>query len=342
MVKFELQKKEFSMKITVLGTGAWGTALAQVLADNGHNVVMYGVDVDEISDINSHKNTKYFDNVILPESISATNDIELALNGASLMLIAVPTKFVASVLEKTRPFIREDIIVVNASKGFDPNTNNRMTDTVRRVIGDIVKTPVVSVIGPSHAEEVILRRLTSVCAVSVDESAAKKVQELFSNRYIRLYVNTDEIGAEYGSAVKNVIALASGMLVGLGYGDNAKAALVTRGLAEMCRYAAVKGGRTDTLMGLTGVGDLVVTCFSIHSRNYQAGLKIGKADGTEEFFKENKKTVEGIYSCKVVHEDLISYDFEMPITSSLYKILYEGRKPSEVLSEIMGRPLKCE
>ncbi len=330
------------MKTTVLGTGAWGTALAQVLADNGNTVVMYGVDKSEIYDINNHKNSKYFDNVILPENISATDNMESALNDAKLMIIAVPTKFVAGVLEKARSCIDENIIVVNASKGFDPNTNNRMTDTVRRVISDKVKAPIVSVIGPSHAEEVIMRRLTSVCAVSVDENAAKSVQKLFSNHYMRLYVNTDEIGAEYGSAVKNVIALASGMLVGLGYGDNAKAALVTRGLAEMCRYAIVKGGKAETLAGLTGVGDLVVTCFSVHSRNYQAGFKIGRDNSVENFFKENTKTVEGIYSCKVVHEDLLSYDFEMPITSALYSILYEGKRPSDALLTIMGRPLKSE
>ncbi|MBQ7821453.1 MAG: NAD(P)-dependent glycerol-3-phosphate dehydrogenase [Clostridia bacterium] len=330
------------MKITVLGTGTWGTALAQVLSDNGNDVVMYGIDKGEIDDINAHRNTKYFDDVVLPESITATDDLESALCGAELMLVAVPTKFVASVLMQTRPYINESIIVVNASKGFDPNTNNRMTDTIRRVIGDIIKTPVVSVIGPSHAEEVILRRLTSICAVSVDEAAARHVQQIFSNSYMRLYVNTDEIGAEYSSAMKNVIALASGMLVGLGYGDNAKAALVTRGLAEMARYASAKGGRAQTLVGLTGVGDLVVTCFSVHSRNYQAGLYIGKHDSVEEFFKENKKTVEGIYSCKVVYEDLQSYDFEMPITRELYKILFEGKRPSQALVDIMERPLKDE
>ena len=221
------------MKIAVLGTGTWATALAQVLADNGNDIVMYGVSREEIDDINAHKNTRYFDGVILPDSISATDDIGFALDNAALVLIAVPTKFVADVLEKTRPYIKEDTIVVNASKGFDPNTNSRMTDTVRRVLGDIVKTPIVSVIGPSHAEEVIKRRLTLICAVCPDAEAAVRVQKIFSNGYMRLYINTDEIGAEYCSAMKNIIALASGMLVGRGYGDNAKAALVTRGLAEI-------------------------------------------------------------------------------------------------------------
>ena len=330
------------MKATILGTGSWGTAIAQVLADNGNEVIMYGIDRSEVNDINMRRNTKYFGELVLGEGISATDDLCFALEGTQLLVIAVPTKFVADVLEKVREYINEDVIVVNVSKGFDPNTNNRMSDTVRRVLGDIVTTPVVSVIGPSHAEEVILRRLTSLCAVSVDASAARRIQDIFSNNYIRLYVNTDEIGAEYGSAMKNVIALASGMLVGRGYGDNAKAALVTRGLAEMTRYALAKGGEAKTLMGLTGIGDLVVTCFSEHSRNYQAGLYIGKNNGTEEFFRENQKTVEGVYSCKVVYEDLADYDFEMPITSELYKILYENKRPSDALADIMSRPLKDE
>ncbi len=330
------------MKIAILGTGSWGTAIAQVLADNSNEVIMYGIEKSEIDDINDGYNRKYFGDLVLAKGISATSDLRFALDKAGLLVIAVPTRFVSSVLESARPYIGKDVIVVNVSKGFDPNTNNRMSDTVRRVIGDIVTTPVVSVIGPSHAEEVILRRLTSLCAVSVDASAARRVQEIFSNSYIRLYVNTDEIGAEYGSAMKNVIALASGMLVGQGYGDNAKAALVTRGLAEMTRYALAKGGDAKTLMGLTGVGDLVVTCFSEHSRNYQAGLYIGKKNGTKDFFEENQKTVEGVYSCKVVYEDLANYDFEMPITSELYKILYENKRPSDALGDIMSRPLKDE
>ena len=330
------------MKICILGTGSWGTALAQVLADNGNTVVMYGVDSAEIEDINNGKNTKYFEDVSLPDAVSATGDIRAALEGAEMVLIAVPTRFVADVLECARPHLSREVRIVNVSKGFDPNTNNRMTDTVRRVLGDMLDTPVVSVIGPSHAEEVVNRELTSICAVSTDEEAAKFVQHTFSNSYLRLYVNTDEVGAEYSSAMKNVIAIASGILVGLGYGDNAKAALVTRGLAEMMRYAAAKGARPETLTGLTGVGDLVVTCFSIHSRNYQAGYKIGLDDSVEEFYKNNTKTVEGIYSCKVVYEDLENYDFEMPIITELYKILFEGKKPSVALADLMGRPLKVE
>ncbi len=330
------------MKTTILGTGSWGTALAQILADNGNTVTMYGIDTAEINDINAHENRKYFENIRLPDAIVATDDIEAALKDSELVVIAVPTKFVAQVLTQALPYLGSETILVNASKGFDPNTNNRMTDTIRRVAGSRVASPIVSVIGPSHAEEVIQRRITSICAVSVDPGAAERVQRIFSNNYIRLYVNTDEIGAEYCAAIKNIIAIASGILVGKGYGDNAKAALVTRGLAEMMRYIKAKGGRPETLVGLTGVGDLVVTCFSIHSRNYSAGLEIGRADSVEDFFKHNTKTVEGIYSCKVIYEDLCNYDFEMPIITELYNVLYLGKRPSQALSDIINRPLKSE
>lgn len=332
------------MNIAILGTGSWGTALGQVLCDNGHCVTMYGIDDLEIADINhNHKNKKYFgDNVVLPVSLHATKNIEVAVRDADMVVISVPTRFIREVLEKMRDYFPRNAIVVNASKGFDFETKKRITDTIREVMGDLLTNNVVSVIGPSHAEEVILRQLTSVCAVSLDEMTARTVQQVFSNSYLRLYVNTDEIGAEYGVAIKNIIAIASGILVGRGYGDNAKAALVTRGLSEMIRYGCANGGRFETYVGLTGLGDLVVTCFSEHSRNYQAGLKIGTCDSANDFLRNNTATVEGIYSCKAVYEDLKNYDFEMPIVEALYRVLYEGEIPSKAIKELMERPLKSE
>ncbi len=332
------------MKVAILGTGSWGTALGQVLVDNGHYVVMYGIDDSEIFDINyNRKNSKYFgDEAILPAVLKATKNPAVAISDADMVVICVPTRFVRGVLENVKEHIKSSAIVVNASKGFDYDTNSRMTETIRDVLGDSIKNAVVSVIGPSHAEEVVARKLTSICAVSTDENVAKTVQTAFSNSYMRLYVNIDEIGAEYGVALKNVIAIASGILVGRGYGDNAKAALVTRGLSEMIRYGCAKGGRLETYVGLAGLGDLVVTCFSPFSRNYQAGLEIGKMDSAKEFLAKNTKTVEGIYSCKAVYEDLENYDFEMPIVSALYRVLYEGAVPSSEIKELMERPLKAE
>lgn len=332
------------MKVTVLGTGSWGTALALVLADNGNEVRMYGVDQTEIDDINKrHTNNRYFHGVAIPESITASPDPRDAAEGCELLLITVPTRFVSSALSDVKPYIKPGTLVVNASKGFDPATNNRMSDTVRTVLGDCGIRPVVSIIGPSHAEEVVRRKLTAICAVSLDRESAELVQRVFSNNYMRLYINSDEIGAEYGVAMKNVIALASGMMAGQGYGDNGRAALVTRGIAEMIRYGVSKGGRKETYIGLTGVGDLVVTCFSEHSRNYQAGLIIGQDDCSENFFRDNKKTVEGIYSCQVIYEDVMANcDFEMPIIGSVYDVLFRGKRPSEAIAELMNRPLTGE
>jgi glycerol-3-phosphate dehydrogenase (NAD(P)+) len=201
---------------------------------------------------------------------------------------------------------------------------------------------VVSLIGPSHAEEVILRKLTVINAVSEDEEAAKIIQKLFSNDYFRVYRNTDVIGAEVGVAMKNVMAIASGILEGIGQGDNAKAALMTRGLAEMTRFGVRQGGREETFLGLDGVGDLIVTCTSRHSRNFMAGYQIGLDGGAEKFLKENKKTVEGILACKVVHEEALRQGIELPITAQVYAVLYENKKPAEALAGLMNRELKAE
>ena len=332
------------MKAAVLGTGSWGTALAQVLDDNGHDVTMYGVDADEVNEINlRHSNSRYFHGVKLSKTLTATMDAKAAVEGAQLVLITVPTKFVAMALNTVKPYIKPGTLVVNASKGFDVNTDKRMTETVRAILGECGILPVVSIIGPSHAEEVILRRITAICAVSTDADSAKMAQEAFSNNYMRLYINDDEIGAEYGVAIKNVIALASGMLSGLGYGDNSRAALVTRGLAEMIRYCMAKGGKLETCAGLAGIGDLVVTCFSPHSRNYQAGVIIGQDDDAAGFLRDNVKTVEGVYSCKVIFEDARdNCDFELPIISGVYDILFNGAHPSVTLKALMDRPLKSE
>ena len=203
--------------------------------------------------------------------------------------------------------------------------------------------PVVSLIGPSHAEEVVIRMLTTVCAVSLDEKAAQDVQTLFSNDYFRVYRLTDEVGAEYGVAIKNVIAVAAGVLSGLGYGDNTKAALITRGLAEMVRYGMKKGGKLETYMGLTGVGDLIVTCSSIHSRNFQAGLEIGKTNDARSFMKNNKKTCEGIRTCRVIYEDAKKYDdIELPIINAIYNVLYNNHEPKREIQQLMKRELKIE
>lgn len=333
------------VKVAILGTGSWASGLARVLNDNGHTVMMYGIDQGEIEDINiRHCNYKYFKDIQLEEDIVASSSLEDVLLDASYILITIPTQFVRETLEKVKPLLQKKVTIVNASKGFDMNTNMRISDTIRSVFTDEDINPVVSLIGPSHAEEVIVRILTAVCAVSLDEKYARDVQKLFSNQYFRVYTTTDEIGAEYGAAYKNVIAVASGIIAGLGYGDNSRAALITRGLHEMSLYGVSQGGQRETFFGLTGIGDLVVTCSSIHSRNFQAGYEIGQSNRAINFMTHNKKTCEGIRTCKVIHDDVHQnhYGFETPIVDAVYSVLYENANPQEVVINLMTRDLKSE
>lgn len=328
------------MKCVVLGTGSWGTALAQVMADNGHDVMMWGRSEAEVKDINeNHRNSKFFDAVI-SEKIHATNDISVSKD-AEILLLAVPTKALEETLEKTLCYLQKPILV-NTAKGFHPVTHKRLSEVIAEVVPEEKREAIVSLIGPSHAEEVILRQLTCINAVSDKEEAAKHVQELFSNAYFRVYRNTDVIGAEIGVAIKNIMAIASGCLEGIGQGDNARAALMTRGLAEMTRFGLAQGGKEETFLGLDGVGDLIVTCTSKHSRNFMAGLQIGKDNSAENFMKNNTKTVEGIAACKVIYEEAKRQNIEMPITTQVYHVLYEGKTPKEAIYELMTRRLKSE
>lgn len=331
-------------KIAVLGTGSWATALSRVLIDNQNEIMMYGIDQEQIDDINfNHQNEAFFHNISLESEIKATNNLEEALMDMDYLLITIPTQFVKETLEQVKPLIKKKITVINAAKGFDLGTNMRMSDTIRSVLDENLINPVVSLIGPSHAEEVVVRMLTTVCAVSLDDYTARDVQTLFSNDYFRVYRLNDEVGAEYGVAIKNVIAVAAGVLSGLGYGDNTKAALITRGLAEMVRYGTKKGGKLETYMGLTGVGDLIVTCSSVHSRNFQAGLEIGKTNDARAFMKNNKKTCEGIRTCRVIYEDAKKYtDIELPIINAIYNVLYNNHEPKREIQQLMRRELKIE
>ena len=330
-------------KIAFLGAGSWATALAQVLADKGYAPVLWSIVEKDIIEINTrHTNTTYFgEDIHLSERITATGDLAEAVTGADYVVLAVPSGAIRSVLTQALAYLNEGATIVNLAKGFDPTTRERMSCTIYNILG-ARKNRVVTLIGPSHAEEVVARKITSVCAVSEDAATAEQVQNVFSGSYFRLYVTTDVIGAEYGAAMKNIIALASGIVAGQGDGDNAMAALVTRGLHEMISYGTAKGGEKDTFFGLTGVGDLIATCVSTHSRNYQAGREIGRADDATEFLATNTKTVEGIAACKYVAEDARAIGIDMPIISAVYEVLYEGQKPSDVIRRIMKRPLRAE
>lgn len=330
------------MKTVIFGSGSWGTALAQVLQDKNEEVTIYGKDILEVKDINeNHYNHKYFSEVELNNKLKATTDIRI-VEDADVVVLSVPSIAIESVCKEISGLVKKKIIVVNTSKGFHPITNERMSEVIRSSFNKEKLSSVVSLIGPSHAEEVIRRMLTTVCSISLNVSDAKTIQHLFSNEYFRVYRGKDEIGSELGVAIKNSIALASGMLAGLGYGDNTRAALMTRGLKEMIRFGVKMGGQFDTFIGLSGIGDLIVTCTSVHSRNFQAGYQIGKEGNAKHFLATNKKTVEGIRTTKIVYELAMKHDIEMPIVTEIYRVIYEGKDPRKSAQDLMDRSLKEE
>ena len=330
------------MKVSFLGSGAWASALANVVSDNGHDVLLYGVSKEEIDDINlNHKNSKYFKDVVINESIKGTLNIDDVVD-SEVIVIAVPSSQIRVVLNKIKDKLVNKPVILNVSKGFDEVTHKRLSSVIKEEIDEDKINGVVTLIGPSYAEEVVVKYYTAVSAVGTCKEANEKIQLLFSNSYFRVYTNDDEIGAEVGAGIKNVIAIASGILLGLGYKDNSRAALITRGLAEITRYGVAIGASQKTFLGLTGIGDLFLTCSSLTSRNFSSGVEIGRLDSASEFLKHNTKTVEGIYACKIIHDAAIELGVDMPITNAVYNILYLDKKPSEELSQLMTRRLRRE
>lgn len=332
------------MNVTIFGTGTWGTALAQVLSDNGHTPLLYGIEKNQVDDINDNRRNSFFfsDTVVLHPSIRATTNLDEAMTHSNIFLLSVPSFAMRGLLDQVSKKLDKKVLIINTAKGFDTEKEERLSDLIREEIAPQHLRGVVSLIGPSHAEEVVIRLLTVVTATSLNFDDAVLVQELFSNEYFRVYTQTDEVGAELGVAYKNAIAIASGVLAGLGYGDNSRAALITRGLAEMVRFGLYYGAKLETYLGLTGLGDLIVTCNSVHSRNFQAGFEIGKANDAKVFLTTNKKTVEGIRTAKIIHQLSRKNGLELPIVEGIYKVLYENALPSEIVKMLMLRPLRSE
>ena len=331
------------MKITFLGSGAWATALAYALSKNeGADILLYGRDQGEIEDINLRNcNSRYFDDVTLPSSIKATLDPVEALKGRDALLLAVPSKAIQDIVSLIKEHCDTKPLLINVIKGFDPETGVGVTSLIEECLGNQVQG-VVSLVGPSFAYDVIHDDLTAVCAVSHDKEAARQVQRLFSSSSFRVYVQDDVIGAEIGAGMKNIIAIASGIMEGLGYKDNTRAALITRGLAEMTRFGLVRGAKEETFLGLTGVGDLVLTCSSKRSRNYTLGLAIGEANDAAIVLAQNKKTVEGVIAAKTIYALSKRINVETPIVDAVYRVLYENAKPSLEVGKLMTRELKEE
>ncbi len=331
-------------KIAVIGAGSWGTALARLVSDNGHLVSIFDINQETIDEINNfHTNKSKLPDGVLNDNVIGTTNLSEAVNWADIILLAVPTKVIRSVLENIRDVIKTKKLFVNASKGIEPKTYKRVSEIVYEVIDNEFIDGFVALTGPSHAEEVILQMLTTVTAASVDLSKSLIIQEIFSNQtYFRVYALNDLIGAELGGSLKNIIAIASGMLAGLGYGDNARAALVTRGLVEMQKLAMALGAKDNTLFGLTGLGDLVVTCFSEHSRNFQAGKKIASGKNLQKALSEMTMVVEGVRSCEAAYFESKELKIDTPIIDAVYDVLFNQTLPNDAITKLMQRSLKEE
>lgn len=324
--------------VAMIGAGSWGTALSLVLGDNGHTVRIWGKDAKTISDINTiHQNNRYLPGITLPDNVVADTDLKATLQGVDVIVLAVPTKAMREVIPHLLPFIDEAKTFVHVSKGIEPGTLLRISEIMEEEIPESKKKSIVVLSGPSHAEEVSLRQPTTVTVSSKDMKEAELVQDLFINNNFRVYTNSDLVGVEIGGALKNIIAVCAGIADGLGFGDNAKAALITRGLTEMARLGTKMGANPLTFAGLTGIGDLIVTCTSVHSRNWRAGNMIGKGHALEEVLENMGMVVEGIRTTKAAHQLSEKYHVSMPITSALYNILFNDENAKDAVYNLMTR-----
>lgn len=328
------------MNISVLGAGSWGTALAVLLCDNGHEVTIWSIDKREVEMIDEKREqVEKLPGVRIPDRIAVSNDLESCITGRDLLVLAVPSIFIRSTSKSMAPFIEDGQIIVNVSKGIEETTLMNMTD----VIEDEIHNARVGVLsGPSHAEEVGRKIPTTVVAGAHDKATAEAIQDAFMNPVFRVYTSPDMVGIELGAALKNVIALAAGIVDGLGYGDNTKAALITRGIAEITRLGMAMGGRAETFAGLSGIGDLIVTCTSTHSRNHNAGYLIGQGKTYQEAMDEVKMVVEGVYSAKAALALAKKYDVEVPITEQVNRVLFEGVPVKEAVPSLLLRNRTAE
>ena len=330
------------MKITVIGGGAWGTTLSQALSDNKHEVLIREINHNFVNKINEEHTHPFFD-VTIPSTIHATLDLKEAVNYSDIIMICIPTKFIRSVLTEINELITTPKLFINVSKGIEPDTSYCVSQIVDEVISKEKLKGYVNLSGPSHAEEMILRKLTALVSASYDEENAKFVQTLFSNnRYLRVYTSNDVIGVETAGAIKNAIAIVSGICSGMGLGENARAFLISRGVLEIVKITEVLGGKTQTAYGLSGVGDLIVTASSQHSRNFQCGLKIGRGMNVGDAESSITQTVEGIKTINAAYQIGQKYNLDLPIIENAYKIITNELSPKEALDILLNRSLKKE
>ncbi len=322
-------------KICILGAGSWGSALGVLLAKKGYEIEMWTNEESQCEAVNrSRENIDFLPGVVIPQNMNLSIDIQDSIKGAKAIVMAVPSQAVREVIKLAKPYLSKDQIIVNVSKGLERGSNLRISEVVAQ---ELEENSFAVLSGPSHAEEVAKDVPTTVVVASKDMDVAEAVQDIFISPKFRVYTNTDLVGVELGGSLKNIIAFAAGVSDGLGYGDNTKAALMTRGLTEIVRLGVAMGANAKTFSGLSGVGDLIVTCTSMHSRNRRAGILIGQGMSLEEALKEVKMVVEGVEAAKVAYGLSKEYDIEMPITNELYGVLFEGKDVKKSVIDLMMR-----
>ena len=333
-------------QIAVLGAGSWGSVLANVLAENGHQVQLWSRNPDQVAELNEHHtNQKYLADFTYQPALHATTDMAAAVTGAQVVLVVIPTKGLRQVSHQLAQVLAasgDQPVIAHATKGLEQATYKRPSEILAEEIPAANRQAIVVLSGPSHAESVAIHDMTAVTAASEDLASAELLQSLFSNQYFRVYTNDDVIGAEFGAALKNIISIGAGALQGLGYHDNARAALITRGLAEIRRLGVAFGANPMTFIGLSGVGDLVVTATSKNSRNWRAGYQLGQGQQLDDVINNMGMVIEGVYTTKAAYELSKKRQVPMPITDALYRVLYEGEDIKTAISQLMSRDLTSE
>lgn len=330
------------MRIAVLGAGSWGTALAMVLADNKEDINLWSFELEHVEKMRAtRRNDQFLEDAYLdPERITIYHDIQACIKEAEIILIAVPSQVVRNVMKSLGEAVQPNQLLVNVAKGIEMDTLKRMSEVVADYCPE---NTYVILSGPSHAEEVAKKMPTTLVSASKSRQAAETIQDLFTTDYLRIYTNPDVVGVELCGSLKNIIAIGAGITDGMGFGDNAKAALMTRGITEIARLGMVMGARTETFAGLSGIGDLIVTCTSMHSRNRRCGIQIGQGKSLDEAVASlGGMVVEGVYTTKSAYELARKYNVEMPITHELYQVLYEGKDARESVHNLMVRNQKHE
>jgi glycerol-3-phosphate dehydrogenase (NAD(P)+) len=329
-------------KIAVIGAGSWGTTLAILLAENSHDVLLWIFEKDELSKLEKERvNTKYLPGVDFPQNLKLTGDLQQAVNFGDYLVISSPSHVVRTICQQFAAQVRDIHYIVNVAKGIENDTLKRMSEVIQETL-PISSDRIATLYGPSHAEEVSKKIATAVVSASANIQTARKVQNLFGNQYFRVYSSDDIIGVELGGSLKNVIAIAAGICDGAGFGDNTKAALLTRGMVEMTRLGVTMGARQETFSGLSGIGDLIVTCMSKHSRNRYVGEQIGRGKKLEDILREMVMVAEGVKTTRSVYQLMNKYNVEMPISEQIYKVLFEDKPPINAVGDLMSRDLKEE